>query len=233
MIHYHGSPISGNNADKTRFYQGRHALVPFFKPGDLGIIAEVCKTFVFDNSAFSIWKSGGVMDVDKYVQWVEEWHLHPGFRWGLIPDVINGSEEQNDTLVDAFPEDLPGVPVWHLNETPARLIRLSEEFAVVALGSAGEYDPPNSKKWWARIHEIMPHICDDKGRPLCKLHGLRMLNPKVFTKLPLASADSTNAGVNAGTKKGFGWYLPPTAAQRANVIADRVEAHNSAARYTQ
>ena len=60
------------------------------------------------------------------------------------------------------------------------------------------------------------------------LHGLRMLNPAVFSRLSLAGAGSTNAAVNSGSLDRFGQYLPATAAQRAAVIADRIEAFNSA-----
>ena len=78
------------------------------------------------------------------------------------------------------------------------------------------------------MSDVMNVVTDDKGRPKCKLHGLRMLNPKVFTKLPLSSADSTNAAVNCGSLDRFGIYKPATAGQRAAVIADRIEQHNSA-----
>jgi hypothetical protein len=80
--------------------------------------------------------------------------------------------------------------------------------------------------------EAMDAICDEQGRPMAKLHGLRMLDPAIFTKLPLASADSTNAVVNSGSLDRFGMYLPPSAAQRATVIADRIEAHPSAPIWT-
>lgn len=63
---------------------------------------------------------------------------------------------------------------------------------------------------------------------MCRLHGLRMMDPEIFTRLPLASADSTNAAVNCGSLSRYGSYIPPTAAQRAAVIAERIEAHNSA-----
>jgi hypothetical protein len=43
----------------------------------------------------------------------------------------------------------------------------------------------------------------------------------------LASADSTNAGVNCNAGSWQGPYKPATSWQRAAVIADRVEAHNS------
>ncbi|WP_241088666.1 hypothetical protein [Pseudomonas viridiflava] len=54
-----------------------------------------------------------------------------------------------------------------------------------------------------------------------------MLDPAIFQHLPFASADSTNAAVNGGSISRFGMYIPPTAGQRANVIADRIEAHDS------
>jgi hypothetical protein len=78
------------------------------------------------------------------------------------------------------------------------------------------------------MSEAMSVACDDLGRPRCKLHGLRMLDPEIFGRLPLSSADSTNAAVNSGSLSRFGMYKPPTASQRAAVIADRIEAHNSA-----
>jgi hypothetical protein len=78
------------------------------------------------------------------------------------------------------------------------------------------------------MKEIMRAICDSNGVPLCRLHGLRMLNPKVFSRLPLSSADSVNAAVNAGSLKRFGIYVPTSRSQRANVIADRIEEFNSA-----
>ena len=79
------------------------------------------------------------------------------------------------------------------------------------------------------MSEAMDVACDDQGRPRARLHGLRMMDPEIFTRLPLASADSTNAAVNCGSLSRFGSYLPPTASQRAAVIAERVESQNSAA----
>lgn len=232
MIHYHGTPVGGSRQDVARFLQGRHALVPFFRRDDMGIVAEVCKSFVFDNSAFSVWRRGGQLDVPGYMAWVREWHRHPGFQWALIPDVIDGNETDNDALILDFEASglaLYGVPVWHLHESIDRLQRLCEAWPTVALGSSGQWATPGTNDWWVRMSEAMSAICDEHGRPPCKLHGLRMLNPKIFTEMPLASADSTNAAMNCGAKDRFGMYCPPSSAQRAAVIAERIEAHNSAA----
>ena len=69
--------------------------------------------------------------------------------------------------------------------------------------------------------EAMDAICID-GRPACKLHGLRMLSTEIFTKLPLASADSTNASRNGQRE----CRANPIAG--SNCIADRIEIYPSA-----
>lgn len=229
MIHYHGTPIGGSRQDAARFLAGRHALVPFPRQDDIGIVAEVCQSFVFDNGAFTVWRQGGQLDVDGYVAWVEQWHRHPGFDWALIPDVIEGSEAENDQLIAVWPPHLAGVPVWHLHESLGRLDTLSRAWRTVAFGSSGQWASPGTDAWWKRMSAAMATICDSHGRPRCRLHGLRMLDPAIFSRLPFASADSTNAAVNGGSISRFGMYAPPTAGQRASVIADRIEAHNSAA----
>ena len=228
MIHYHGTPLGGKSINHVDFFTGRHALVSFAYPQDIGIVADLCQSFVLDNGAFSVWKRGIDLDVDEYIDWVDMWHKHPGFDWALIPDVIEGTEEENDRMLDVWPDHIRGVPVWHMHESIERLKRLCYERPFVALGSSGEWPTPGTMKWWDRMSEAMDAICDVQGRPLCRLHGLRMLNPTIFGKLPLSSADSTNAAVNSGSLSRYGIYLPPTAAQRAGIIADRIEQNNSA-----
>ena len=228
MIHYHGTPIGGSRQDVVRFLRGRHALVPFPRPEDVAAVADVCQSFVFDNGAFTIWKQGGELDYSGYVAWVREWCRHPGFDW-LIPDAIDGTEEANDELLAQWPRDIPGVPVYHLHESTDRIDHLASVFPIVAIGSSGMWPTPGAEGWWHRMGEVMEAVCDEHGRPRCKLHGLRMLSTDVFERLPLASADSTNAAINSGSIKRFGMYCPPTSAQRAAVIAERIESHNSAA----
>lgn len=198
----------------------------------MGVVADVCQSFVFDNGAFTVWKQGGKLDVPGYIAWCEQWHRHPGFDWALIPDVIEGDEADNDALLADWPGHIEGVPVWHMHESIDRLVRLGNEWRVVALGSSGQWASPGTEPWWQRMSDAMGALCDENGRPPCRLHGLRMLDPTVFGQLPLASADSTNAAVNCGSLSRFGMYLPPTAAQRAAVIAERIESHNSAPAWT-
>lgn len=236
MIHYHGTPIGGSRQDSARFLVGRHALIPFGRQDDLGSVLENCQSFCLDNGAFSHWKSGkGNIDFDAYWKWAHSLYKHPGFDFALIPDVIDGTEEDNVNWVIKWIRAggrAKGVPVWHMHESMEYLEWLVDSFETVALGSSGDYSQPGTQKWWKKITEAMRVICDDKGRAKCRLHGLRMLDPEIFTRLPLSSADSTNAAVNCGSLSRFGIYTPATAAQRAAVIADRIERHNSAHFYT-
>lgn len=232
MIHYHGTPCGGVRFDLPSFYTKRHALVSYAHPEDIGVIAECCQSFCLDNGAFSFWKSGTAVDWDGYMGWVKLWSKHPSFDFYLIPDTIDGTVDDNKHLMFHYGRERYAVPVYHFHEPLDHLENLVRNYHRIALGSSGEWPNPGTDSWWSRMAEIMAVCCDEDGRPKCKLHGLRMLDPEIFAKsrkrggLPLSSADSCNAVLNAKDIKRFGMYPPPTAAQRSAVIADRVEWHN-------
>lgn len=228
LKHYHGTPMGGKREEVARFLRGRHALIPYPRPEDLGVAAEVCQSFIFDNGAFTVWKQGGRLDVPGYIEWCEKWHRHPGFDFAVMPDVIGGSEAENDSLLFDWPGSIPGVPVYHLHESIGRLRRLATNYPIVAIGGSPAWPHPGSGGWWNRIATVMDAICDSEGRPVCKLHGLRLMSPDIFCRLPLSSADSTNVAQNKDLTKRFGMYCPPTSSQRSTVIAERIEAFNSA-----
>lgn len=231
MIHYHGTPCGATREDVARFASGRHMLIPFVRQEDIGTVAEVSQSFCVDSGAFTAWKQGTVIDFSEYRSFVRHWYRHPAFDFALIDDVIDGTESANDALVESWPEDLKsvGVPVWHMHESLDRLRRLCESFSRVALGSSGEFAVVGTRKWWLRMDEALPYACDSEGRPISKLHGLRMLDPEIFKRLPLSSADSTNAVRNSSSYKRFGMYVPPNASTRMEIIAQRIESQQSAA----
>ncbi len=103
----------------------------------------------------------------------------------------------------------------------------------IAFGSAGAYSQIGSQEWWARMSEAMDIVCDAEGRPKVKLHGLRMLDPTIFSHFPFTSADSTNVGRNCGLDTR--WQGPYTAGlnprTRAMILMERIESHASAPRW--
>jgi hypothetical protein len=120
-----------------------------------------------------------------------------------------------------------------MHESLARLERLAAAWPRVCIGSSGEFATIGTTAWWGQIARAMRVVCNDDGQPLVKLHGLRMLNPEIFTRLPFASADSTNIGRNIGIDQTWrGNYMPPTKEMRAAVMRSRIEAHNAPAKWS-
>jgi hypothetical protein len=125
-----------------------------------------------------------------------------------------------------------GVPVWHLHESLDRLGRLVSTFPRIAFGSSGEFAVVGSRSWWHRMAEAMSIACDHDGVPRTKLHGLRMLDPTIFSHLPFASADSTNVARNIGIDLAWrGTYTPASKSMRAAILMERIEMHASARRW--
>lgn len=219
MIHYHGSPITPETC-AIKVLRARHAFISFAHQQQLKLASEICQSFSLDNGAFSYWKKGGNKKwwVDYYI-FVQEWKNHPRFDFAIIPDVIEGSEKENDELLNEWSLGSCGVPVWHMNESIGRFVRLCNEYDRVAIGSCGEYDVIKVNKCIERLRFAISHVVDKNGYPIAKLHGLRMLNSRIFSQIPLSSAYSTNIASNIGKDKNWkGTYQPFSKETRSYVL---------------
>lgn len=233
MIPYHGLPATPETA-AVRLVSGGHAFVSFRDDRQMDLAIACCQSWAGDNGAFSAWKAGEpVHDWSGFYVWAARCHKVPSCDFVVIPDVIDGNEADNDALLTEWP--LPrhfGAPVWHMHESLARLERLAADYPRVCLGSSGDFATVGNAAWWLRMGHAMGVVCDAEGAPLVRLHGLRMLNPKVFTRLPLASADSTNAARNIGIDSAWrGTYPPRTKEARAAVLRERIETDNAPAKW--
>lgn len=228
MIHYHGTPMGGKREDVSRFLRKRHALISFFRTEDLGTAAMVCQSFCIDNGAFSAWRQGHtVRNWLTYYAFLEGIYRHPGFDFAIVPDVIDGSEEENDALLAEWPSYIEGAPVWHMHESLGRLERLARGWTRICIGSSGEFSRVGSWRWWERMNQAMEVVTTD-GYPICKLHGLRMLDVRVFSRLPLSSADSTNAARNGARKAKQAGSNTLTG---QTIIGDEIESISSAGKW--
>lgn len=215
---------------------GRNCLIPFPRPDDYKRADKICNKIIIDNGAFTIWRKGGEADWDKYYEWLKE--RIDQIEFFFIPDVIDGTEEENDNLISEylkkFKKDYDysiqgycgmnkllkkGVPIWHVNESFERLDRLMDGFNYIAIGSAGEYRDLGTRKWHSRMNEAMKVICDKDGYPKVKIHMLRCLNPDIFLYYPFESGDSTSLAQNHSKR---GWRN----------IVEGIEKYNSPEKYT-
>jgi hypothetical protein len=214
LIHYHGTPITPRAALLTM--AGKHFCVSWADPRDVAVCHEIGQTVMLDNGAFTYWQQErSAPDWSGFYEWCEPWLDWPT-TWAVIPDVIGGSEEENDALIEAWPFGEKGAPVWHMHESLLRLTRLVRRWPLVCVGSSGEYRTPGTASWSRRMDEAMRLICDERGRPITRLHMLRGLALR-HGPFPFYSADSVDVARNHKATNGGRPAKDPRA------MADRID----------
>lgn len=194
MIHYHGTPLTPRKM--LMEMSGRHFCVSFARPDDLEVCLKIGQSIMFDNGAFTAFTKGKTFDQAAYLAWVDEHLAHP--HWAVVPDVIDGDEEQQRQGIRAwpFPKEL-SAPVWHLGLSIDWLLELADHWPRVAFGSSGQYWEVGSASWRRRMDEAFEALARTR-RHLPWIHGMRML-AQCDGPWPLASADSTNVARNFKT----------------------------------
>ena len=196
--HYHGTPIWGGAGEVHRIaVRGAGAFVSYARPDQLQASLQYAQEVAIDNGAFSAWKRGLILDWAAFYRWLEPYYQHKKVSFFVIPDVVEGGEEDNDRLIRALPPSLrrKAAPVWHLHESIERLVCLCEEWPRVCFGSSGEYAVIRTAAWHERMEQAFEAIYGRRNLAT-KIHGLRMLDGRVLGKYPLTTADSTNLACN-------------------------------------
>ena len=201
MIHYHGTPITPRA--KLLELAGSCFCVSHAEPRDVEVCHEIGQSVMLDNGAYSLWTTGKSIEWAEFVEWARRWLTYPT-TWAVMPDVIDGGEEENARLSAwLFNHDRDVwarcAPVWHMHESLDHLRYLCLGHQRVCIGSSGPYRVPGSPAWVRRMDETFNAICGS-GAPPTWLHMLRAMNETITGDWPFASADSTNIARNhAGT----------------------------------
>lgn len=190
-IHYHGTPLTPRDALLTM--AGKHFCVSFAHPGDADTCLRIGQSVMWDNGAFSLFTQGRAVDWCAYYRWLEPRLGHP--HWAVIPDVIDGTVEQQRDLVAQWPyERAFGTPVWHLALPVDYLLELADNWPRVCFGSSGEFWQVGSSAWERRVDEAFNALAQ-RHRRLPWVHMLRGLSV-CGKRWPFASADSVNVARN-------------------------------------
>ncbi|ENU3061679.1 hypothetical protein MLT67_12250 [Escherichia coli] len=198
VIHYHGSPIWGDCGEVCKIaVNSAGSFVSFARPDQLELSLRNADCVAIDNGAFSAWKRGLQIDWTDFYSWLMRFYHHHKLSFFVIPDVVEGGEDDNDKLIRELPTMFraKAAPVWHLHESIDRLVALCEQWPRVCFGSSGEYAVIRTKAWHQRMIEAFTEIYAKRGLRT-KIHGLRMLDGRVLGNYPLATADSTNLACN-------------------------------------
>lgn len=189
---YHGTPITPKH--QLARMAGRNFCVSFARPDNLAVCLQIGQSVMLDNGAFSAKTRGLEFDLPGFYAWAEQHLKHP--HWAVVPDVIDGSEEQQRDMVSTWPFRREfGIPVWHLGLPISYLIDLCDDWGRVCFGSAGQYWDIGSTAWCGRMDEAFNALVQAFGAQMPWVHGLRMLG-QVDGPWPMASADSTNVAQN-------------------------------------
>lgn len=188
-IHYHGTPLTPRS--ELWKMAGKHFCVSFANPGDADWCLQHGQSVMWDNGAFTLRKRG-IADWPKYYAWLEKRLGHP--HWAVIPDVIDGTIEQQRELVAQwpFPRHL-GAPVWHMALDIDYLLDLADNWPRICFGSSKQYWQVGSPDWERRADEAFNALERRGLRPwVHMLRGLAMCGDR----WPFASADSVNVARN-------------------------------------
>lgn len=188
-IHYHGTPITPRKV--LQELAGKHFCVSYYSPADVKVCHEIGQSVMLDNGAFSAWKLQAETNWPGFYDWCDEWLAYPT-TWAVIPDVIVGTDHDNDRLIDEWPHGHRGAPVWHMHESIDRLKRLVDEWPRVCFGSSKQYAELLTPHWCRKMDEAWNAI---SRRHLPYIHMLRGMQ-LVRHYWPFASVDSTDVARN-------------------------------------
>jgi hypothetical protein len=187
---------------------GSSFCVSHADPRDLERVIELVgdeEILVLDNGAFTHWRQGrGAIDRTKFWSWANDAQRRSPQAIAVIPDVIEGSEEENLLELSwALREGLAEFPartmaIWHMNESLDQLATMARLMNFVGFGSCAEFDVQRKRAdYMARIREAS-EVVDEVEREHDRrpwIHLMRGLG--VFAELTrFESADSTNIAVN-------------------------------------
>ena len=214
MKPYHGTPIGALSRNKD-VLRGHNLVLTWTSYASKvkgertsdptqSAVAHACVagSLLLDCGAFPYWQAQQrghnpkPLDVPAVIEWYRKMIAIGRPTEVIIPDVIMGSECENDTLVRSFPHDLRdrAWPVWHTEDSLSRLVRLAGKYGRVCVGPMGTHSHVTGKAYTLRMIEVFNAITRD-APPGTKLHALRGLQ-LAGGPFPFAQADSTDAGRN-------------------------------------
>ena len=227
----HGTPITPKRLLPQ--LRGHSFCVSFMHPEQLEDCIKLVgkdEVLILDNGAFTAWKKGIKLDDtwwEKYYAWANDAMDRCPNAVCVIPDVINGSEQENLELIakaikgDKIKYPERAMAIWHLNESMGMLEKLFACFNFVGFGSCQEFDVARNKPgspYMRKISEAWANMKYwsfkyAKDRPW--IHMMRGLG--VLHKIGFDSADSCNIAMNH-------WRNKNTVVHHVAQFADRLAA---------
>lgn len=216
-MHYHGTPITPNAVLLS--LAGKCFCVSHMRPDQVETAHKIGQSVMLDNGAYSKWKSGKATDWTAYHAWCDRWLDYPT-TWAVIPDEIDAGSQEQDALIREWPHGQRGAPVWHMDESIERALRLIDAWPRVCFGSTAEYAVVLSDLWVRRMDQVWNEIAKRHARTpsIHMLRGMQLSG----CEWPFASVDSTDVAQNHNRPQ-----------NTARAMADRWDAAQCPATWTE
>ena len=154
------------------------------------------RDWVMDSGAFSAWKSGTEIDLQKYIDTArklieEDETLSEVYSL----DVIGDWEGTARNTEEMWRQGIPAIPAFHHGEPEEALLEMAEKYPKIALGGIVGVHKKEKKRW---IGQCFARVWPKK------IHGFGVGTKDIVMSFPFHSVDATN------------WELGPCAYGRWN-----------------
>ena len=159
-------------------------------------LASTSMEVMLDSGAYSAWKSGTVIDVHQYGDFVERNHewIHDFANLDVIPtgtsadDAETAAQQSWDNLKALERRGLEPIPVFHIGERWYWLEKLiNEGYTTIGLGGVADLHRAARKKWF---DQVFSRLADEHGECPVRLHGFGVTDSELLDSYPFYSGDS-------------------------------------------
>jgi hypothetical protein len=143
---------------------------------------------LIDSGAFSAKTQNEVLDIDKYIEYIEE--NEDVFDKYFNLDVIGDGDKSFANYLYMRAAGLRPIPVWHAETDPKFL---TEYLALSDYVAIGAISVMSNERTIASLDSIWrDYLTDDDGFPICKVHGFGLTSILIMHRYPWYSVDSTS-----------------------------------------
>ena len=160
---------------------------------------------LLDSGAYSVWNVGGVVDLDRYIQFCKD---HPGVSYYVSLDVIIGKKGDDRTkradaveascqeswsnyqkMISVLPIEKV-IPVFHRGEN-FKWLEKYLKFGCPYIGF-GQIGTGGGEGQGHYLDQIRKFVCGADGRPVVKTHGFAVTAYELMLSFPWHSVDSAS-----------------------------------------
>lgn len=156
--------------------------------------------YFMDCGAFSVWKSGKTIDLDKYIAFCQEHKEH--FTVYAALDVVGDHAGSFRNYMKMREAGLDPLPCYHFGEPMSVLWEYAKHTGYIALGGVAM---TNMKVRSAFFREVFQHFPDPSK---VGFHGFGVIDPLLLSGFPWKSVDATSVHLGARLGQiysGRGW----------------------------